>query len=152
MEVCQFMRKLIIFDSQYHHQLLFQKQDHLFFLFFFAKMVKSWITILINFLLLTTLFCNASTLGHFRRSNNAKSLRNFDEQRLESRSISQGVQHWIFPGSRQASFSLNQFGLGIFNTLLGQGNPFAQQNSNANQTQPNNQRIADGVVNALGRE
>jgi len=101
-------------------------------------MVKGGITVIV-IVSLCFYFCSASTIGSYNR----------DAARYNSR----GLQHWIYPNGKQANnFNLNKFGLGYFNTLLGQGNPFAQPESTANTTQSGNQRIVDGVINALGRE
>lgn len=93
-------------------------------------------------LLFTLNVCNASTLGSYSRDGS-----------IRSRSNSKGVQHWIFPNSKDSNnFNLNKFGLGIFNTLLGKGNPFAQPESETGSRQSSRQRIVDGVINALGRK
>lgn len=95
---------------------------------------------IIVILFFNLILCNASTLGLYNRDGS-----------FHSRS--RGVQHWIFPNSKESNnFSLNKFGLGVFNTLLGQGNPFAQPESDINSTQSSSQRIVDGVINALGRK
>lgn len=103
-------------------------------------MVHAQITIIV--ILSLVYVCNASTLGLYNRN-----------EKILSRSNSPGVQHWIYPNSRSGNgFNLNQFGLGIFNTLLGQGNPFAEPEPDSNPTQSGDSRIVDGVINALGRK